>query len=80
MVNLSNVLVDLLLKCLENHRPDLIWVVSDKTMVTIDRELGNELRDAVSDELVQSGLEGDAPTEYGLRLEKLIDDIGRMFI
>ena len=80
MINLSTDSVRLLSKCLLEHRPNLIWIINSEKSIEINNELGDELREAVSDELLSKGLNGDEPNEYGLRLEKLIDDIGRLFI
>jgi len=65
---------------LEKHKPDLLWIVNDKRVIDIDENTGDELRDVVSDELIEKGFDGSDPNEYGLKLEKLIDDIGRLFI
>ena len=34
----------------------------------------------VLDELLQKGLKNYVPTEYGIELENLIDEIGRLFL
>ncbi len=38
------------------------------------------MRDAVGDELLIYGFNGDEPNQYGILLESLIDEIGRLFI
>jgi hypothetical protein len=50
-------------------------------LITLDHELGNELRDTVGDELIAKGFdENYDPNEYGLALEDLIDELGRLFM
>ena len=81
MIELKRKSIDLLLKCLNNQRPDLIWVIDNEGKIMVDEKLGNELRKAVTDELIMNGLDGDdAPSKYGLSLESLIDEIGRLFM
>lgn len=81
MLNLSNDKLELLRECLARHRDDLVTVIDSNEAIKVDEELGNELREAVLDEFLRIGLDVDnTPNEIGLRLEKLIDDIGRMFM
>ncbi len=80
MIALNENSIELLLKCLKNQRPDLIWIINSENNITVDEELGNELRDAISDELIMNGFDGDNPNKYGLSLESLIDEIGRLII
>lgn len=80
MLTLSLGSIKLLLKCLEKHRKDLLWVISDKKLIKVNEELGNELREAVSDELIEQGFDDNSPNQYGLELEKLIDEIARLFM
>lgn len=80
MIALSRKSIELLLHCLKNQRPDLIYVIDNENEIIVNEELGNELRDAVSDELIMNGFEGDNPNKYGLSLESLIDEIGRLFM
>lgn len=81
MLDLRHDSLKLLRECLYQHRPDLIHVIDSNEFVTVDEDLGNELREAVMDEFLRVGLNADSgPNEVGLRLEKLIDNIGRMFM
>lgn len=80
MIALKSKSIDLLYNCLKKQRPDLLWILNDKQLINIDNKLGNELRDAVGDELLTNGFDGDTPNQYGLMLEDLIDEIGRLFI
>jgi hypothetical protein len=81
MIKLKEKDIDLLKNCLVNFRPDLLYVVYSKDLVVIDSILGNELRQAVGNEFCREGLKPDSePNEYGLELESLIDEIGRLFM
>jgi len=80
MLRLTENSVQLLRKCLENYNKKLLWVIDSKDMVEIDLNLGNALRDAISNELVKYGFEKDEPNSYGIQLENLIDEIGRYFL
>lgn len=69
----------LLHETLSNHRPDLLWVINN--LEKIDENIGNEIRDAINDEFLKSGIGiGDKPNTRGLQLENLIDQIGRIFM
>lgn len=80
MIMLSKESLNLLESCLIKHRPDLLWVIETKDIVEIDEDLGNDFRDAVSDELLTVGFDGDIPNKVGLRLEKLIDELGNFWM
>ncbi len=41
-------MLNLLFQCLEANRPDLLWVIDSEELVSIDEQLGNELREAVA--------------------------------
>lgn len=68
----------LLRECLESRRPDLLWVLNNE--ININETLGNELRDIVNEEFLEKGLNDDEPNELGIKLERLIDEIGRCFM
>ena len=69
----------LLRECLESRRPDLLWVLNNE--ININETLGNELRDIVNEEFLEKGLNNDdEPNELGIKLERLIDEIGRCFM
>lgn len=70
----------LLKKCLEYHNPSLIpFLESDSEHYTMD--FYNELRQSIGDELCIKGFQSNwEPNEYGLELENLIDEIGRLFM
>lgn len=80
MLNLSKKSLELLKRCLVSHRPNLLIVIKDTYSSKITEDIYNELRDAVSDELLQNGFNGDVPNKYGIELENLIDEIGRLFM
>ncbi|OQO95885.1 hypothetical protein IC801_07485 [Geobacillus sp. 44B] len=70
----------MLRQCLVANRPDLLWVIDSEELVRIDEQLGNELREAVVDELIRVGLKNDdEPNALGKKFEELIDQIGRLF-
>ena len=68
-------------KCLMKHGQHLLWVLDSPDYIDSPNLL-NEIRDVISNELVESGLNETqtAPNEYGVQLEKLIDIIGRIFL
>jgi hypothetical protein len=81
MISISKESSMLLLKCLQAHNPSLVWVVESNETVNVDEKLGNELRESVGDEFMVNGLEIDSePNSYGLELEALIDELGRLFM
>lgn len=78
-MNINKEMLLLLKECLEYHRPDLLWVLDDES--NIDYTLGNELRDIINDMFLEKGLNNnDEPNEIGIKLEKLIDQIGGCFM
>ena len=79
MINLPKESIDLLSKCIENHNKDLLYIIKSKEMIDVDYNLGNALRECVSDELIEHGFSNDKPNNYGTKLEKLIDEIGRLY-
>lgn len=80
MISLKTDSINLLYDCLRKQRPNLLWVLECKELINIDHNLGNQLRDAVGDELLIYGFNVDEPNQYGVLLESLIDEIGRLFI
>jgi len=72
--------MELLKKCLKERNPLLIpFIESGNDSYTV--EFYNELREIVGDELCDNGFQPSwEPNEYGLELERLIDEIGRLFI
>jgi hypothetical protein len=80
MINISRQGLLLLENCLKENRPDLLFVITQKECIEVDETLGNELRDAVGDELARNGFVGDVPNKLGLELEDLIDELGRLFM
>lgn len=81
MIKLSHDLLVLLKKCLDAHRPDLLWILTSKENIYLTEDIGNELRDAVSEELLENGFnDDDEPNKLGLELESLIDKIGDIFM
>ena len=54
--------------------------VFEKNRCDFDEVIYNQLRDAVCTELLENGFINETPTDYGIRLENLIDEIGRLFM
>ena len=80
MISLKTDSINLLYDCYIKQRSNLLWVLECKDLINIDHNLGNQLRDAVGDELLIYGFNGDEPNQYGILLESRIDEIGRLFI
>jgi len=81
MIPLNAEATAMLRQSLVRFRPDLLPVVDSPDVVSVDEVLGNQLRGAVGEEFLRVGLKEDwEPNELGLKLEKLIDDIGRLFM
>lgn len=81
MINLPQKSYSLLKKILEVHRPVLVSIIEKGNDIDFNEEFYNELRDIVLDELLQKGFETNCtPTKYGIELENLIDEIGRLFL
>ena len=79
MINLTPKSWSLLSKILENHDSTLISHIASNNNYTID--IYNELRQIVGDELISKGFQSNwEPNEYGLELENLIDELGRLFM
>jgi len=81
MIKLSKESLKLLRRCLKNHNPSLIPLIESRDHDNYTVGLYNELREIVGDELVAKGFQSNwEPTEYGMELENLIDEIGRLFM
>ena len=78
MIALPKKYRDLLKKCLEKNNPNLNAIVEQNNNFSDD--FYNELRNIVCDELILNGFIGDTPNNYGLELENLIDEIGKLFL
>jgi len=80
MIKIPNDSIKLLENCLEAHAPELITLLNDTT-INYTPEIYNKFRSAIGDELALKGFnETWEPNEYGLKLEALIDEIGRLFL
>ena len=81
MIKLNEKSMELLRKCLEIHRPSLIPVIESSSNNDYTMDFYNELRNIVGTELCDKGFQpDDEPNKYGLELEALIDEIGRLFM
>ena len=81
MIKLNEKSLELLKKCLENYNPSLIPIIESSSNNDYTADFYNELREIVGDELCSKGFQSDwEPNKYGLELEALIDEIGRLFM
>lgn len=81
MIKLSEKSFDLLKSCLEKHNPSLIQIIESSGEDEYTVEFYNQLREIVGDELIARGFNQNyEPNPYGIELEKLIDEIGRLFL
>ena len=81
MIKLSEKSVEMLKYCLQKYDSSLIAVVEDANTSAYTPEFYNQLREIVGDELIAEGFnENDEPNDYGTSLERLIDEIGRLFL
>ena len=79
MLNLRTESLSLIKKCLEKRNPSLIKFIESESFNDYSVEFYNELKQIVGDELIASGFKSNwEPNEYGLELENLIDEIGRL--
>ena len=81
MIKLGANSLNLLKKCLEKRNPSLIKLIESDSCNDYSVEFYNDLRQIVGDELIDNGFKPDwGPNEYGLELEDLIDELGRLFM
>jgi len=81
MIKLSSRSLELLTKCLEKHAPKIIPTIKNPDYNDYTIDFYNQLRQIVGDEFINNGLKADyEPNEYGIALEELIDEIGRLFM
>jgi hypothetical protein len=86
MINLKQKKIELLRISLTAQRPDLLWVLEVDEMIEVDDLLGGELQSAVCDHFLEFGKDPGVKFDsnfranmFGLELEDLIDDIGRLY-
>jgi hypothetical protein len=71
----------LLQHCLKEHAPELLDRVELLDSELIDIDTVNKMRNSIGDELAGKGFNKDwSPTEYGLKLEDLIDRLANLYI
>lgn len=81
MIKLTQESRCLLKKCLEEREPDLIDEIERDYTDNYSDDFYNHLREIVGDELIEKGFnEKYEVNEYGILLEKLIDEIGGLFL
>lgn len=70
---------ELLSEVLWKRDPSMIGVVASLQEVQLSEDQREELRQAITDELMETGLrDDDEPNERGLMLEELIDRLGHL--
>jgi hypothetical protein len=81
MIKLSEKSLKMLKYCLLKYNDSLVPVIEDANVNTYTPEFYNQLRQIVCDELIAEGFdENYEPNDYGTSLERLIDEIGRLFL
>jgi len=65
----------LLFYCLEKRRPDLLPCFSGENSSIPRNELGDEIRDMIICELLESGFHNQLLNEHGRKLDQLISKI-----
>lgn len=72
-LKLSPKMIELLMEAVSKHRPDLVGLFTSQNIELNDSQR-DELRQALTDELCETGFrEDDEPNERGRLLEDLID-------
>lgn len=80
-IELKPELAVLLREVLATHDPEMLGSLREGDLVELDAGQADRVRSAVTAELGSTGFdEGWEPTERGLELEALIDEIGRPFM
>ena len=75
--------ITLLKEILNKREPGLVYLFESDLYKTIDADLGNHIRGILTDEFCDTGMndpEGNEINERGLQIEKLIDDVGNLFM
>lgn len=73
--------LELLKEILRKRDPNLVNLFESDAYKTIDADLGNHIRNLLTEEFCEIGLRAnDEPNELGLEIEQLIDDVGNLFM
>ena len=81
MIKLPEKSLKVLKCCLQKYDASLITFIEDASISTYTPEFYNQLRQIVGDELIVEGFdENYEPNDYGTSLERVIDEIGRLFM
>lgn len=80
MNKLSNSSIDLLRQCVMKNNIGFLSMIQEDTIYSLQVDQYNDLREIVCDELIKEGFEDEKITQYGVDLEKLIDELGRLFM
>ena len=78
-LQLPSRMLELLSEIVWKREPSLIGAVASPQNIQLTDEQRQDLRQAVTDELIETGLrDNDEPNERGLLLEELIDRLGHL--
>ena len=81
MIKLKEESMEILKYCFKKYDDSLVERVENPNITDYTEDFYNQLRQIVGDELVARGFdENYKPNDYGIRLENLIDEIGRLFM
>ena len=80
-IQLSLQLAELLGEIIRKRCPGAIGMMGSLPEVRLTKDQTEEVRQAVTDELIETGLaDDDAPNERGLLIEELIDRLGHPWV
>lgn len=79
-MKLSDNDLSLLEECIRKNNSLHSSLIDSRYLYNLSREDYNVLREMVCDELITEGFEDGEITQYGIKLENLIDTIGRIFM
>ena len=78
-LQLPSKMSEMLSEIVWKREPSLIGAVASLQKIQLTAEQREDLRQAVTDELIETGLrDDDEPNERGLLLEELIDRLGHL--
>ena len=71
----------LLEEILSKREPKILDIIKGENLNKIDESNGYQVRSILTDELLETGMDdNDKVNERGLAIEKLIDDVGRIYM
>ncbi|UTR16834.1 hypothetical protein MM221_10150 [Salipaludibacillus sp. LMS25] len=75
--------IKLLEEIVLKREPELINVIKDSNLENINSDSGNHIRGILTDELIETGMDDSEDSNINARgkaIEKLIDDVGNLFM